>query len=238
MRAYRSLGLRFSAGIVALLMAMSFAGCGERTQAQSADAVRLEREAASIQDYARRRLDENGEFMSDTQKAAVQRVADTGKVSRSDYETGLSAYKQCLLDLGYKEVFFLDVGKGLKKEAQHISGTDEQEEKYSNDSGNCFLEHSATIGDLYKHQVGNPELIKDHYEAIADCLKREKLVPASYTGKQYKKEHEASFAYYENGRKGKWPFSYAESDFARVNICLFANGYVTGDSSEPIEQLW
>ncbi|KAB5607954.1 hypothetical protein [Bifidobacterium jacchi] len=234
MRAARSLGLRAAAAVAAAALMLVAPACGNRhdivrSHADSHGA----RIAASLQDYATVLLSNNGSGMGDAQKSAVKHVAETGKVSVSDYETGLSGYRQCMLDRGYKEILFVDIGKGLKAEAPYAGGTDVQNKKYIEDRVNCELIHSGSISSLYEKQTGNPSLIKDHYEAIADCLRRANLVDASYTGKQYKTEYEA----YLKG-DSQWPYSFSEQEDSAVRVCEYSNGYLRADSDWPLEHVW
>ena len=138
--------------------------------------------ASSLSELAQMRLDLYGEEMSDKQRAVVESVVETGEIAAADYESALSDYRRCMLDLGYKEIVFVDVGKGLKVETVHQSGTAEQEMKYGEDRVACSALHSMDVETLYESQVGNVTLIKDQYDAVADCLKRDGLVDGSYTG--------------------------------------------------------
>ncbi|KAB5607949.1 hypothetical protein EHS19_03220 [Bifidobacterium jacchi] len=229
--------MKAAAAVAVSALILVSSGCGVSESATSSHVESGERWASSMQDFAKIILKENGSVMGDVQKAAVERVAKTGKVSIADYETGLSGYRQCLLDKGYKEIIFVDMGNGMKAETSHKEGTEEQEERYSADSISCFSTHSGSISALYEYQVGNPSLIKDHYQAVAECLKQRGLVESSYTGKQYKKESEAA-ATVESNESDNWPFSYDKSDQTEANICKYANGETETDESWPIEQLW
>ncbi|KAB5607953.1 hypothetical protein [Bifidobacterium jacchi] len=175
MRAVRPLGLRAAAVVAAAALMLVASACGGQSKEPQQGASHVqsnsEKTDASMQDFAKRLLEENGDRMGDVQKAAVERAARTGKVTVADYETGMSGYKQCMLDRGYKEIILIDIGEGLKVEATHKSGTDAQEKKYGDDVWDCISMHSQSVGALYEKQIANPSLIKDHYEAVAECLK-------------------------------------------------------------------
>ena len=239
MRAVRSLGLRAAAVVAAAALMLVASACENRqSQEQVSKPQQSERIAGSMRDYAKLLLEQNGGEMGDVQKSAVERVAETGKVPSADYETGLSGFRQCMLDRGYKEIIFVDIGKGLKVEATHKTGTDAQEERYSDDRYECNSLHSRSIGSLFEKQVGNPDLIKDPNDGIAECLKREGLVDSSYTGKQYKKEDDEYMKARGEGRKDAWPYSFAKDDYSKVNVCLFANGVLDVDPDWPWEYIY
>ena len=46
----------------------------------------------------------------------------------------------------------------------------------------CEDAYTTAIDELYRMQVGNPGLLQDHNEAIADCLRRTGQVEPSYDG--------------------------------------------------------
>jgi hypothetical protein len=81
------------------------------------------------------------------------------------------------------------------------------------------------INTVFGMQQGNPQLFNDTNEAIVDCLKREKLVPTSYTAQQFKDE------------SGKGRFTFEEASPASRS-CQVANGGVSMDSNTQTEQLW
>ncbi|WP_152233527.1 hypothetical protein [Bifidobacterium leontopitheci] len=189
--------------------------------------------APSLKAYAAQLLSEYSSSMSATQKSAVERVSRTGKVPVSDYENAISGYRQCMLALGYKEIVFLEVGGGLKEEAMHRSGTAQQEEKYAQDSADCWFAHGAGIAHLYETQIGNPSLLSDPMEAIVDCLKRKKLVDVSYSAEQLKKERSEERS---TTSGSTWVYSFKDSP--ESSTCLVSNGSVTADTSDPVEQLW
>lgn len=227
-------------GTATLVMTLTLTstGCGTGESLDTEQATG-ERWASSMQQLAQSLIDaQDDPPMSDTQLAAVQRVVETGTVDVVDYETGLAGYRQCMLDRGYKEIIFVDIGDGLKTETSHASGTDEQENKYSEDMSACTSIHRRAIEFLYEKQVGNASLLKDHNEAIADCLRRRGLVDASYTGQQFQQEDSAHSRSFMNGGTGTWTYSYDQSDAAEANICQYANGILSVDSSWPTEQLW
>lgn len=227
------LGLSVVASVLAAaFMALALAGCGSDGSQSAAPSG--ERLASSMEELARQELEEFGDVMGETQRAAVERVVETGEVSVADYETALSGYRQCMLDLGYREIIFVELANGVKVETTHESGTDQQELKYGDDMSQCTDVHSRSIGYMYEKQVGNPSLLKDPYEAISECLKQEGIADMSYTGEQFKKEDMAS----RDGGGEAWTFSYPEEDAEAANACKAANGLLVVDNDWPWEYLW
>ncbi|MFC5222854.1 hypothetical protein ACFPID_10230, partial [Bifidobacterium leontopitheci] len=149
-------GRAVGAMLLTLSMGVALCGCGVESKqsdnggtssSQTQGGGRL---APSLKAYAAQLLSEHSSSMSDVQRSAVERVSRTGKVPASDYETALSGYRQCMLARGYKEIIFLNTGGGLKEEAMHRSGTKQQEEKYAQDSADCWFAHGAGIAHLYE----------------------------------------------------------------------------------------
>lgn len=194
-----------------------------------------------MSEYARQWLDwadDNGLEVGQWQKDVINRIIETGEVKVSDYETALSGYRQCMLDKGYKEIIFTDIGGGLKLEAAHKSGTDAQEQKYATDYAACSDYHSTGISHLYEKQIGNPQLYKDFNEAMADCLRRKGLVDASYTAKQFAKEREESDRLATSGKADEsWTYSFPE-DSPDGNQCRVSNGWISSKAGDPVETLW
>ncbi len=155
---------------IALMIGVSSCSDSEVSPETSESGARL---APSVSDYAEQLADKFAGSMDDRQREAVERVVKTGEVSQSDYEQALSDYRQCMIDRGYREIIFLDMGGGIREEAAHQAGTDQQERRYAQDSMECGDAHTTVIDELYRMQAGNPELLQDHNEAIADCLRRQ-----------------------------------------------------------------
>ncbi|KAB5607951.1 hypothetical protein [Bifidobacterium jacchi] len=241
MRAVRSLGLRAAAVVAAAALMLVATACGGRPQSEAVPTTPLtagsnEKLAPSMQAFAQRLLRENGSLMTDKQRKVVESVTKSGKVSVAEYEESLSDYKQCMLSRGYKEIIFIDIGEGLKVEAGHMEGSRDRETKYRNDMGECMDLHYGTIDTIYRSQVGNTSLLLNHYEAVADCLKKADLVPSSYTGDQYRKEYNDWVMSDSNNKQ--WTFSYSKDNYAKANVCVFANGRLDVNPDWPKEQLW
>lgn len=217
---------------IALMIGVSSCSDSEVSPETSESGARL---APSVSDYAEQLADKFAGSMDDRQREAVERVVETGEVSQSDYEQALSDYRQCMIDRGYREIIFLDVGGGIREEAAHQAGTDQQERRYAQDSMECGDAHTTVVDELYRMQVGNPELLQDHNEAIADCLRRTGQVESSYDGEQFRREYER----YQNGTadSDEWPFSFPE-DTSESQMCRVSNGWISVDQTDPVEELW
>lgn len=220
----------------AFIFAISLSGCdlqhsfhniNDSSQLRGVEKHKEDELASSLSDYAKQLLSEKSSEwrVSDQQRPVVKKVADTGKVSVSDYEQSWSNYKQCMLDKGYKEIILLNYSNGMHAEAPHVSGTDAQEKQYSNDQDECSFSYVNYVDLLYGMQQGNPSLFADQNEAIVDCLHRTGLVPSSYTAKQFKKESE----------KGKYSF---DESSPSSRSCQVANSSVVADKNTPVEHLW
>ena len=217
---------------VALMIGVSGCSDSEGLPETSESGARL---APSLSDYAGQLADKFAGSMDERQREAVERVIETGEVSQSDYEQALSDYRQCMIDRGYREIIFLDMGGGIREEAAHQAGTDQQERRYAQDSMACEDAYTTAIDELYRMQVGNPGLLQDHNEAITDCLRRTGQVEPSYDGEQFRREYER----YQNrtADSDEWPFSFPE-DTPESRVCRVSNGWISMDQSDPTEQLW
>lgn len=224
------------AAVVAVLSLL--AGCSAKNSAPSPSAqVEGERWASSLSILAQDILNRYP-GIGDEQREALKRVVETNRVSVSDYEAGWSRYRQCMIDRGYKEIILVDVGSGIKVETTHVSGTDTQEKKYNEDMSACQTTHSTYIVTLYEMQVGNTSLLRDPYDAVAECLRQAGIVSKSYSGNQFKQETEAYDQAKRSGDNDKWPYSYARENNAAAAVCKATNGMIEVDPSWPREHLW
>lgn len=216
--------LAVKAGCAALTFVITVSGCSGQTQLEQTSQEKL---APSMQTYARQLLEEKDPewVVSQKQREVVEEVAETGRVSVGDYERSWNDYKQCMVDKGYKEIILEDYSNGMHAEAPHKTGTDAQEQQYGEDRHDCSMENVNYVNLLFGLQQGNPGLLANESEAIVSCLRREELVPASYTAEQFDKELSEGI------------YSFDEAS-AASRSCQIANGGQSVDSDTEVETLW
>ena len=163
----------------------------------------------------------------------LERAVDNGGVvSRADYEAAWNNYKQCLVDKGYVAPQPYQYPHGLYA----IPGTDtngltqEQMDKVQSDAVYCYSTYTMQVQDQYALQFGNESLTTDNYQAIVDCLHKQKVAPASYTKDQFKADKEDRMDRLASGDDASSASAADEStyhlDFSdpTVGECLVANG--------------
>ncbi|WP_164520950.1 hypothetical protein [Bifidobacterium samirii] len=210
-------------------MPLLLGGCGTR-QTADPDATG-ERLASSLSEYAQQLLDEGGDDIGETQRAAIQRVIDTGEVSRSDYEAAYDGYTTCMTDRGHSKPEFYTTSNGVKQPYARVSDGEDTstEEGIHNDEIACTAMHISVISVLYQAQVGNPNLYSDHDEGAVDCLKRAGLVPKDYTIAQYRDDVNTM----NHVDPGETPDTTLDRDDPGVQSCMVTNGHILiGDPAD------
>lgn len=184
-----------------------------------------ERRASNMADYIGQFLNGSSD-VSSWQRTVLERAQRRGKVSRSDYESAWSNYKQCMVDKGYAGITILTLGSGLHLEAGYEQGNDSaREQKYLDDRKQCENEYLNVIDEIYRAQIGNPNLYSSQADGAVDCLHRKGLVPRGYTVDQFNKEHSEVTGVFESRKPA-------------VRSCLAANHYFVGFTDDPSEKLW
>ena len=174
------------------------------------------------------RYDPSG-LAKESQLQILQRTSENGEMSRNDYETSWSQYKQCMTSRGYKEIILIEYPNGVYVEAPHRGGTASQENAYHQDMLECGTMYTTYVDAVYKTLVGNPNLYEDPYASILDCLRREEIAPKGYDANDLKHDlHDA-----------------ASPDDLIINIydpsaasCLVSNGITVTSEDTQVEELW
>ncbi|NMM94222.1 hypothetical protein G1C95_1409 [Bifidobacterium sp. DSM 109957] len=233
---------------------MMVAACGgeasaaknDGATAQSDDVGRLmndglgEKAASSLSEYIdqsmrtlessqqMKEFDPSGEATQRILKV-LERAKEQGRVSVSDYESAWADYKQCMADRGYKEIVLIKEPNGIYKEASHRAGTAEQDARYGQDMLACGATTYSSIADVYKMQIGNPNLYKNQYEAALDCLHRNEAAPKDYS------MDDLRFDLYEAASKDELKLDIYTPE---VSQCLVANNITVFSDNSVTEQLW
>ncbi|WP_125963696.1 hypothetical protein [Bifidobacterium dolichotidis] len=186
-----------------------------------------------MQEMAQQILNQDKNTMNDTQREIIERaIQNDGKVSTADYERAWQAYNQCIVDKGYNPQPLVQIeGIYLDGYSLDTSYTEELQQKFENDESSCLCENVLEVQSLYKASKGNPNLLTGD-DAIVDCLRRENLVPKSYTVKNFSQDQTQ---YTEIRAKSGQPFApetlkkAAESlsfdlDNNAARLCLATNG--------------
>lgn len=139
---------------------------------------------ANLNDYIDNLL--RNPYLSDYERPIIEQAKRDGGISTSTYEKVWADYKSCMADRGYKGIQLHKWPNGIYDEYTHAPGTPAQEEKWRNDWRDCFLRFEH-VESLYGAQQSNPSLYADIYEAAVDCMRREGVVPMSFTVSDYNK---------------------------------------------------
>ena len=217
---------------VALMIGVSGCSDSEGLPETSESGARL---APSLSDYAGQLADKFAGSMDERQREAVERVIETGEVSQSDYEQALSDYRQCMIDRGYREIIFLDMGGGIREEAAHQAGTDQQERRTPRIPWHARMPTPRRLTNCTGCRSVIPGCCRITTRPSPDCLRRTGQVEPSYDGEQFRREYER----YQNrtADSDEWPFSFPE-DTPESRVCRVSNGWISMDQSDPTEQLW
>ena len=173
-------------------------------------------------------------YVSDYERPFLEQAKKEGRVSTAVYEKVWSDYKTCMVDRGFPEPKLERFPNGMMDIMQHAVGTDEQEERWRDAYADCYLRFSHVQG-LYGQQQGNPNLYANVDEAVVDCMRREGVVPPSYTVKDFNDGQ--TLLQTEGWADAKNKLGYDFSD-ARVRGCKAAQGWSSSSADDPVEYLW
>lgn len=226
----------FVAGAAAVGMMVAMTACGQKTESADAGAsasgesasgssASQARLADSLQSLIEQTLEQERKdpTAAPEQIAILERAAQTGKISASDYESAWSDYRQCMVDKGDPEPVLWHYPNGMYTQAP-VGGDDKKSDAFLRDYQECHNRYVVAVNTVYGVQQGNPSLYADPSEAIVDCLKREGLAPKSYTAEDF--SHEQA--------EGKYR-SFDVHD-EKVRACMVANGMVTFDATSPADK--
>ncbi|MBT1162637.1 MULTISPECIES: hypothetical protein [Bifidobacterium] len=213
-----------------MCMILLFSGCGEGATVADDDgnAAPSGKLASSLSSYIEGFADMPD--LSDFQRDILRRALKSGSVSTSDYEQAWSGYKTCMVGKGYTGLKLIKYSNGMFAEAARSAGTEAQEKKYEQDSGECFDEYISYVDDVYGVQQGNPNLYENIEDGFVDCLHRNGLVPRTYSREDYDDEHKR-----DDGQNDPYSFDRSNPD---VQSCEVANNMLSYRPGDDKEQLW
>ena len=158
-------------------------------------------------------------ILSDYETTVLTKAREQGGVV-TQYEQAWSRYKQCMTDLGYKNVILDHLPNGLYQRVMSDTIPDQAKyDKAMRDDDDCY-DDIAVIAQVYNAQIGNVHFYTDIDEGFIDCLRRNSLVPISYTADQYSEE------------RASQQLSFNLND-PEVVGCAVANNYFYGYEGEP-----
>ncbi|OZG59994.1 hypothetical protein BLEM_2169 [Bifidobacterium lemurum] len=224
---------RMAAVVCAVVLSVGLCGCaGSSDGADGGGDSGGARLASSLRAYAAQLLEEDDGSMGAEQRDILQRAAESGEVSVSDYEAAWQRYQTCVVDKGYDRPELATYTNGI----HHTIGstlTEEQStdqaylEKMGRDDGSCRDTYVRAVNEIYMAQVGNPNLYADHDEGAVDCLRRGGLAPKSYTVEDYREDQDKA-AHKSDGEELDTGI---DMDDPEVMACMAANGYMFIDPS-------
>ncbi|PDQ35746.1 MAG: hypothetical protein B5766_04640 [Candidatus Lumbricidophila eiseniae] len=127
--------------------------------------------------------DEFAEFYRKTTSDLVRQILAKGHITDQDFAQTESLYRKCMLNEG-----FLDEGRGAKplNHATAEMSIDQIQQVWKR----CDQDHSL-ISTLRYDMARNPQHLNED-EIMVACLVKKKLVPASYTAKDYRHDWETN----------------------------------------------
>ncbi|WP_033518090.1 hypothetical protein [Bifidobacterium cuniculi] len=189
--------------------------------------------------------------MSERQRAILERALDNdGTLSKADHEEAWNNYRQCTVDKGYTPVVTTVYTEGVRGSAPMVDVGDRGEEvlqKVYQDNAECNELEYGNVGTVYRLQTGNPSLVQDHAEGVAECLRRNGLVDKTYTGATFDQEREESADLYgklmgelgvqEAKRKADEAYSFDRND-PQVQLCHVTNGIDIRQENPDDSEVW
>lgn len=176
----------------------------------------------------------NDPYVDDYERPILEQAKKEGQVSAAAYEKVWSDYKTCMVDRGFKEPKLERFPNGMMDIMSHMPGTDAQEEAWKDAYADCYLRFDH-VQRLYGQQQGNPNLYANAEEAVVDCMKREGVVPASYTVKDFNDGQTLLQTEGFTDAKDKLGYDFGDQ---RVRGCKAAQGWSSSSADDPVEYIW
>ncbi|MBM6699082.1 hypothetical protein H7U32_01805 [Bifidobacterium pullorum subsp. saeculare] len=222
------------AAVLALTVAIVLCSCGGEQQSAQSEPIPSAAEngqklAGSMDEYIDQVL--SWDSTTDRERTVLERAKRDGKLSISDYEQAWSDFKSCMVDRGYPPFELVSYNGIYAMPALKFTGTENEWEKYKKDYDSCYGQITAIVS-IYTMQVANPNLYTDMVEAVADCLRREKVVPADYTADDLRRESGS-----DQG-SGEDPYEYFDRTDPVFRGCKVANGWTTAYANDERVDLW
>lgn len=196
--------------------------CGGGSSNSSAQGQRL---ASSLDDYICQVS--TWKDISEKQRKILQEARAAHGVTTAQYERAWSDFRTCLINRGYKSFDLIKFPNGVYKMPLITTApTEAQQEKYHSDYTDCLQEEVMGIDAVFNKQVANPSLYREPEDGVADCLRRENLVPKDYTADTLRKEHSARKYEHFNIRD------------MRVRGCFAANDWNVNFADEEAADIW
>ncbi|MEE1295959.1 MAG: hypothetical protein UHD09_03735 [Bifidobacterium sp.] len=234
--------------LVVAMLAASVA-CGAQGQSSATDTADLAavKVASSLTERIEYLLKVDGSAatpMSERQRVILRRALERdGVVSRADYDQAWSNYQQCMIDYGYTRPVVPTYADGLRspllypKDEGHSA--EEMAQLASHDQ-QCRAREYLIVDECYRDHLANPNLYAEPTVAVVDCLRREELVPASYTGKRFLEEeqvyhevHARNMATDPTDASGEAAAQFSFDLHApKAVTCLVANGKDVGQAED------
>lgn len=250
------------AALLPATLVMGTCGCGTQESARDAtgnvssspasgDQARI---ASSMSAYIEFLLDNDKTVsipMSERQRAILERALNNGgTLSKADHEEAWNNYRQCTVDKGYTPVVTTVYAQGVRGSAPMVDVGNRGEEvlqKVYQDDAECNGMEYGNVGTAYRLQVGNPSLVQDRSEGVAECLRRNGLVEKIYTGATFDREQEEwqdrygklvdELGVQEAQRKADEAYSFDRDD-PQVQLCHVTNGIDIRQEHPDDSEVW
>ena len=149
--------------VVALLFLMT--SCSGETSPDQSSGERL---AGSLVDLFQEEL--ASPDLTEFEREVLTRAVSTGGISDVDYESAFQLYRQCLDDAG-QVVSWTKGSDGIHQASPHFE-SQEDVNRWSDDSLKCATGTVFRIEALYRIQQNNPGLYADPFQAVIVCWQR------------------------------------------------------------------
>lgn len=189
----------YKALCIGMLIGLAVSGCASSGDAaapssdtEMQEALNSEHVASSLTERIAFLL-ENEPDMADSQRAILQKALDNGgKISQGDYESAWNDYNNCVVEKGYSKPVHSVYPSGLHGTSITMDGnslSEEAADKAIEDETSCNAAYKLCVDEIYRMSIGNVDLLVDPEEGAVQCLRRQDIVPASYSADDFEEEH-------------------------------------------------